>query len=229
MKAGLLQLFFVDLADVAEQVSGQRPVRIGADEDPLRLNPREAVLVLLQVVDDVFADVAAQGDRGAGGDLEFFVHRAPQPFRGAVGEGAEPGQLFAFFDRVFGQLLGADLERQAGPVADQDVAVAVEDLAARGADLGTQRVRLLFASARYLLPASTCSAQRRKKSTAEEGQREAADDGDAAAPSPGCRATARPIAGTSALLGSQHGRLPAAPHGRGSSTSAGRTRRRTPM
>ena len=49
-----------------------------------------------------------------------------------MGELAEPRQLGPLLGRVLGQFLGVELERQAGAVVDQDVAVAVEDVAARG-------------------------------------------------------------------------------------------------
>ena len=100
----------------------------------LHLDPGEALLVFLQVVDEVVADVAPQRHRRRRGQLQFFAHRAPQPARCAVGELGEAGDLGPATGFVSGQFPRVDLQRQAGAVGDESVAVAVEDLAAGGAD-----------------------------------------------------------------------------------------------
>jgi hypothetical protein len=128
---GFLQLFFGDLADAAEQMGGAAFVRVVADEDALDGDPGKAALILFQVVDEVIADVLAQRHRGPGGDFFLFFDRPPQLAQRHLGEVPELLQLGHFFDCVFGQFLGVQLQRQAGAVVDQDVAGAVEDVATR--------------------------------------------------------------------------------------------------
>ena len=129
----LLQLVFVDLADVAEDMGGERSVWVCAHEYPLDRHSREAPLVFLQVVDEVVADVLAQGHGGRRCRLQLFVHRLAHPVQVAMDQARELAQLGAPLGRVGGQLARVDLERQAGAVGDDQLAVAVENLAARGA------------------------------------------------------------------------------------------------
>ena len=124
----------VDLADAAEDVGGKGFLRVAAHEDALDVDAGEAVFVLFQVVDEVVADVAAQQHRHAGRQFEFFVHRLAQLRQRRVDQFAELLELGVLAGFVFGQLLRADLEGEADPVGDEDVPLAVEDVAARGAD-----------------------------------------------------------------------------------------------
>ncbi len=131
--ARLSQLSLADLADAAESVRRQCPVGIATDEDALHLDPGEPLLVLLQVVDEVSANVVAQDDRGAGGHLLPLGDLAENPPQRGVGQIAEAGQLSAPLRIIRRQSLQVDLKGKAGSVANQDVAVAVEDFAAWGA------------------------------------------------------------------------------------------------
>ena len=175
--ARFLQLFFGDLADVAEDVGGQRPVRVVADEDPLDLDARKAVLVFLQVVDEVVADVATQGHRRRRRQLQFFVHRAAQVAQGAVGQLGEARELGPPLGRVGGQFARVDLQRQAGAVGDQHFAVAIEDLAARGADpVGAGAVVLRFRQ--ILFAVEHLQQPEAEEEDGEEGNGKAAEDRD---------------------------------------------------
>ncbi len=123
----------VDLADVAERC-GRRASRAGSGgRRPARpATPGKAVLVLFEVVDEVVADVAAQGHRRARGDrfaLRAIVRRTWRSEH--VGELGELRQLGPALAAGRSAVSRVDLEREAGAVGDQHVAVAVEDLAAR--------------------------------------------------------------------------------------------------
>jgi hypothetical protein len=113
-------------------VGGAAAGRVVADEDPLHRDAGEAALVLFQVVDEVVADVLAQRHRRAGRHFFGLADRPPHLAQRHVGEAAEAGQLRPLFGRVLRQFLRVELQRQAGPVRDQDVAFAVEDVAPGG-------------------------------------------------------------------------------------------------
>ena len=132
--ARLLEVFFGDLADAAYDVGGEGFMRVAAHEDPLDVDPGEATLVLFQVVDEIVADVAAQGHGDPWGSRQFFVQRPPHMPQRGVCQFGQPCQLGTLARAFFGQLLGVDQQRQAGPVGDHDVAGAVEDVPARGGD-----------------------------------------------------------------------------------------------
>ncbi len=119
--ARLFEVFLGHLADAAEDVGGEGFVRVAAHEDALDVDAGEAAFVLFQVVDEVVADVAAQRHRHAGRQFEFFVHRLAQLRQRGVDQFAELRELGVLPGFVFGQLLRADLEREADPVGDEDV------------------------------------------------------------------------------------------------------------
>ena len=173
--ARLLQLFLADLADRAEHVRAKASVRVGANEYPLYLDPREAVLVLLQVVDEVVADVLAQGHRRRRCQLQFLVHGAAHPGQGAVGECGQPRQLGVALADAGGQFAWVDLQGEAGPVGDQDLAVAVEDFAAGSArEEGTGAVVLGFGE--VLFAVKDLQQPEAQEEDREEGDGNAAED-----------------------------------------------------
>ena len=176
-KRGFLQLFFVYLVDAAEDVGGERAVRVAAHEHPLHPDPREAVLVLFQVVDEVVADVAAHGDRRARRQQQLFVQGLAQPVRRGVDQLRELRQLAAAFGLLGGQLARVDLQREAGPVGDDDPPVAVEDLAPRRAHpvlAGAVVVRF----GEVLLAVQHLQEPEAEEEDRKERQGKAAEDGD---------------------------------------------------
>ena len=70
MCSGSSQLFPTNLTHIAEDVSRKGAVRVAANEDALYLNPWKALLVLLEVEDEIAADVATQRHRRAGRKLQ---------------------------------------------------------------------------------------------------------------------------------------------------------------
>ena len=200
-------------------------VRVVADEDLFHRDAGELALVFFDVVDEVVADVVAQRDRRPGGDdFLFFGDPLPHPRQFHVHEFADFLQLGRCFGLVFGQLRGVDLERQAGPVVDQDFAVAGEDFAPRGDDLGRAgAVVLRLGEVRGAV--DDLQRPEAEEEDREERHGEAADDRDpqrhAARPRPVLRSQVHaPYAPST--VGRRVRRTVA------SSTSAGRTRRRSP-
>ena len=120
-----------------------------------------------------------------------------------------------------GSFCGVQLQRQAGAVVDQDVAVAVEDVAARGDHLvfaGAVVLGLGQVLARRRAPAGSRAGRRGPRRARRRRRRAPRSAAPGAA---GAGAIVR-VAGTR-LLGPQHRRPPAAPHAPGSSTRAGRS------
>ena len=103
-----------------------------------------------------------------------------------MGELAELRQLGVRFGLVLGQFRGVELQRQAGPVVDEDVAVAVEDVAAR-------REHPVFAGAVVLRLGQVVRAvdhlqvPEPEEEDGEEGDGDAAEHGDPQREA-GCRA-----------------------------------------
>ena len=125
----------VDLADVAEDVGGERPVRVAADEDALHARPRGS-----GPGSPAGSRRGSCRRRGAGSP----ARPAPASALRAIVRRSRRSELWVSSasrassarrsPRSAGQLARVDLEGEAGAVGDQDLAVAVEDLAARGAD-----------------------------------------------------------------------------------------------
>ncbi len=171
---GFLELFFVDLADLAEDVGGQGPIRVVADEDPLHRDPREEMLVLLHVVDEVVANVLPQSHRGAGRGHHPFVDRLLDPVGRRVGEFGELGELGLPSLQLGRQLVGVDLDREAGAIVDQNLAIAIEDRPARRADpelTGPVVPRL----GEVFLPVQDLEEPEAKEEDDEEGEGDAAE------------------------------------------------------
>ncbi len=135
--ARLLELVRIHLAHVAEEVGGQRALRVArARRRGRRVTPGKRRLVLAQEVDELVGDVALQGHRAgrrapwsAGGSPCRSPRRScPAPRRGAAITSRAPLRATP------GSSVGSHLERERGAVADQRLAVAVEDLAARRLD-----------------------------------------------------------------------------------------------
>ena len=156
---------------------GAAAVGVVADEDPLHRDAGEVPLVLFQVVDEVVADVLAQRHRRPRRDFFLFLDRAPHPAQRHLGEAPEPLQLGPFLGWVFGQLLGVELERQAGAVVDQDVAVAVEDVAARG-DLFVLASAVVLGLGQVLGAGEHLQVPEPEEEHGEERDRDAAENGD---------------------------------------------------
>ena len=175
LELGLLQLFFVDLADVADDVGGAGAVGVVADEDPLHGDAGELVLVLFDVGDQVEADVAPQRHRGAGGDFFPVCDRPADLAQGHVRELPQPRQLGPFLSRVLGQFRGVQLQRQAGAVVDQDFAVAVEDVAARG-DHFELAGAVVLRLGQVLVAGEHLQVPEAEEENREEGDADAADD-----------------------------------------------------
>ena len=102
-----------------------------------------------------------------------------------------------------GQVLGRDLERQRGPVVDEHVAVAVEDLAARRLDLDLADLVVLglgqIAVARQHLQVPEPQEDDR-----EHRQRDPAEHRDAERRTATSRASGCGRVGTSSVIGSDH-------------------------
>ena len=146
---GLVDLGRLDLADGAEQLRGERVQRVAAQPHLLDADARELVLALLQVAEHGRADVGLQRHVGVGqqrlllGDLARDVgelldavagHRA----RRRAGRGAEherqPAVAAGQPGRVLRQVGRRHLDGDRRHRIDQDVAAAVDDLAARRRD-----------------------------------------------------------------------------------------------
>ena len=126
----LFQLSRADLADEAEEMGGQRPVRVLPDVGPLDTHAREALLVLEQVEEELPVEALLQHHRISG-----VLRRRPDPLADlSLRESeqvAQLAQLASAGAAVAGQVGGSQLEGHHRTVVDQDLAVAIEDLAAR--------------------------------------------------------------------------------------------------
>ena len=130
-----------------------------------------------QVVDEVVADVLAQRHRRPRRDFFAFLDRPPHFAQRHLGEVAEAGQLLAFCGRVLGQFGGVQLQRQAGPVVNQDIAVAVEDVAARG-DHFVLAGAVVLGLGQVLGAGENLQVPEPEEEDGEEGDGDAAEDGD---------------------------------------------------
>ena len=127
---GLLQLVGVDLAHVAEQVRGERALRVAAHVDAVNAHPGELALVLAQVVDEVIRDVAPKGHRARRRLLGLLADLLLDPVDAHPGHrGQAPDHLRP---RLLGlrELRGPHLKRKRRAVADKRLAVAIHDLPA---------------------------------------------------------------------------------------------------
>ena len=116
---------------VPKSCAARAPVGVGADEDAVDLDPGEARLVLAQVVDLVGLELALD-DHLAAGDVRVLAREGLADVgRVEPGDPGEGAQLLAAGGRILGKVVGKHLEREVELVADQHVALAVEDLAAR--------------------------------------------------------------------------------------------------
>ena len=129
--ARILELLLVDLAGVAEQVRGERALRIAAHVDALDRHPREAVLILAQEVDRVVVDVTAQGRRAGRARLRLGADLVANLVRAQAGDLADAREQPRASLGVLRQVGLLDLQLERGAVVDQDLAAAVEHLAAR--------------------------------------------------------------------------------------------------
>ena len=183
-------------------------MRVVADEDALHLHPGEAALVFLQVVDEVIADVAAQGDRGAAGHRQLLVHRPAHLAQRHVGQRAEPGQLGSAPSRLAsGSFCGLTWSARLVRFSTSTSPLRSRIFAARRFDperAGAVVVRLF----QVLLAGEHLQVPEAEEEHREEGHGDADDDGDAQRQAVAL-GDGRRSEGTSALLGSQHGRLPA--------------------
>ena len=126
----LVQLLGGHLADAAEQVCRQGSLGVAPDEDAADHDLGETLPVLPQVEDDRVVDVVDQGHRGA---RWVVLDLGPVLPANPVGR---PIDHRSELEEQLPPLLGVDrdpgrvqLEGGAGPVADQDATVAIEDLA----------------------------------------------------------------------------------------------------
>src|SRR5262245_34704394 len=130
--ARLLELLGCDLADVAEEVCGEGPLPVVASEHPLHAHAREARLVLAQVIDLVDREALLQDDGPARRRAAATPQGPAELPHGHVRDRGELLELAGALPPRRGEVLRRDLDRELGPVVDQDLAVPVEDVAAGG-------------------------------------------------------------------------------------------------
>jgi hypothetical protein len=175
--ARLLQLLLGDLAGVAEQVGRQGPLRVAADEDPRNLDPWKLGLVLLQVVDELVRDVPLQRHGRVAIEGQLLLHRLADPFQGEAGDVREPGQLRPPLLLLGRELARVDLEGEAGAVADEHVAVAVDDVPTRRPDPHLTGA-VVVGIGQVLVAGEHLQVPEAEEDHGEEGEREAAEHGD---------------------------------------------------
>ena len=126
----LFQLSRADLADEPEEMSGERPVRVLADVGALDTHAGEVLLVLEQVEEEVPVEALLEHHRISG-----VLRGRPDSLADlALREPEQVAQLAQFAPAraaVAGEVGGSQLEGHHRAVVDQNLAVAIEDLAAR--------------------------------------------------------------------------------------------------
>ncbi len=221
------ELFFADLAGVAEDLGGLVFLRVVADEDFFHRHAGEFPLVFFDVVDEVVADVP--GGSSAAPRRRRLPVLPSITFRtcGSFMWTSSPISFSsAFFCRdVFRQLRRCRPGAPGWSGCRPALRRCGRGFRPRGATTLVERVRLLFAWARFSAPSRICRSQRRKKRIAKSAT--------ATPPTTAIRSAMR--LGLRPVLRSQvHRAYAPSTVGRrvrrtvASSTSAGRTRRRMP-
>jgi hypothetical protein len=126
---GPLQLTWAHLPDDPEDVSGEGAGLVAADVGALDADAGEPLLVLEQVEEQAAVDALLQNDRIARVLRSGADPLADLPL-GEPQEVTEPSQLGAALISIARQIGGAQLEGHHRAIGDQELAVAVENLAA---------------------------------------------------------------------------------------------------
>ncbi len=196
-----LELLGRDLAEVAEHLRRHVALRVRAQRLVLDLDPRELQGALLEVGHHLAADVVLEHDQVEAGDLPLghllpgqeaapravrvLLQRAriqvvldalAQLPRLHVEDGDERRKLLV--ERLLGHVHQADADGLAGAVADDRLALAVHDVAARRDDL--DRAETVVVGLRdELLAAQDLQEPQAEEDDAEQHHGDADDDGDA--------------------------------------------------
>ena len=133
--AGQVELLGGDLSDVAEQVGGDVALAVVAREDALDRHAREAVAVLPEVEDLAGAEPLGQDHRALRrllADARDLGLHLPGAVAGDRLQALHHGR--ALVGAGLRQVARLDVEGELGLVGDQDLAVAVDDVAPRRLD-----------------------------------------------------------------------------------------------
>ena len=171
----VVDLVRADLPHLAQDVGREVALRIGAQVRVLQPDPRELPAPLGEVVVELRGDVLGQ-DHGLQRAAVAGVDLLDQLAQGQVELGGQPREhLLA--PRA-GQVAGVHDHVLPRPVRHQHVAVAIEDVAARG--LGDDRAQAVaLGRRRVVLPADDLEEPQAHQQQAEQAHRDGAEDGDA--------------------------------------------------
>ncbi len=157
---------------------GRGALRVLAHIDAVDRNALELRLVLADVENDALGDVALERHRVRGQKLGLLVDLLADLLEAHAGDLRDPLEDLHPLRGDLGQLVLSDLERQGRAVAHQDIAVAIEDLAAWRlhsdlADAVSLRLGQVAVAGEHL------QVPEAKQDHSEQDQRDPAQDRDA--------------------------------------------------
>ena len=173
----MLELLLRDLADVAEQLRGDRALRVVAQERARELDARELVPAFPDVVDDWLVDADLDRDRRQRVALALGdpgQHLADRD----VHDARKPLQLVLARAPRLRQVGRVELESRAGTVVDERHAVPVEDHAARRFDADRAQL-VVLCDAEVLVACQDLERPQPQEERAEDDERDRAEDRDA--------------------------------------------------
>ena len=159
-----LQLLRRDLAGVAEDLRGERPVRVVAEVDLDDLDARELGLVLVQVVDLLLADRGLDDDRRQRDRMRALVHLAREVARRDV-EDASRAAATRSWRPSLRHVADPELRPRFRRRSRRRRGRGGRGSARAAPRRGSSRSWLFWAAFRYSSPESTCSDQSRRKRT----------------------------------------------------------------
>ena len=227
----LLVLLRRDLADVAEHLGGERPVRIAAEEAVLHPHAGELAAVLVQVVDLVLLEAALHDDRSQR-VVAVLLQLREHVLDARAGDQRQRTELRALRSPRLRQVGGPQLDARAGDVLDEQAAVTVEHRPARRVEADRAHA-VVVRGDEVTVAGEHLQRPEPEEEDGEDGERERGEDRDAerklrrqAIGLFGARVARQEAAGAAHRAASQGGAPPARGHRAPAAGRAGGSARR---